>query len=1124
MGGTNVHAVIEEAPAIAASDEPSRTEQLLVLSAKTPTALDDASENLAEFLRQHPDESLPDVAYTLQVGRSELGQRRAVMASNLEDAIAALKGERPNARWTGRATSGEHDVAFLFPGQGAQYVNMGVELYRNEQVFRETVGRCCQLLQDELGADLRETLYPAGGVSEATSARLKQTSWAQPALFVVEYALAAQWRSWGIEPSVCVGHSIGEYVAACVSGVLGLEDALRLVALRGRLMETMPAGVMTSVPLAADEVESRLIEERNLWLSAVNGPSLCVVSGSEDRVAAWEAQLAVEGIECRRLHTSHAFHSGLMDDAVAPFVAAVQEVEINEPQIPYVSNLTGEWITAADVRDPGYWGRHIREAVRFDACLAEVLSSGRRVLLEVGPGRVLGMLARQQTSWGPDRVAVSSLPGAEEDTSDPSFLIGALARLWTAGVCVDWGGVHGGERRRRVELPTYCFQRERYWIDRAPEIPRESQRQEDLADWIYIPSWQHSMLPAPDNDDSASTDEWLVFADDSDFVRSVVASLQEAGRRVRVVRAGREFSRTGESYAINPRSREDYTRLLSEIAVAPSRIVHLWGATVEHDRSDETATRCEALGFFSLLYLAQALDDAIVTSPLRLDVVTVGVHGLREGEDLHPEKATMVGPCRTIGREFPNVSCRQIDLAAHEVVKSDSGLVEALLKELRSETDERMVAFRRGSRLVESFAPTRLGALDHEHPRRLQKNGTYWITGGLGGIGLELAKYLARSMSANLVLTARTGLPDRTEWSGYISEHGEDDPVSVRIRGVQTLEACGAEVLVAKADVVDLEGMRSALSEATRRFGRIDGVVHAAGVAGEGVIVLKKHDQAAAVLAPKVTGTRVLEELFGDAELDWLVLCSSLSAVIEQGGQVDYCAANTYLDAFARDFGARTGTFTVSINWNGWRESGMAVEYARQQGRRDQLRGSSNEEGVEVFRRVLDRATEPQVLISERELSAVLHAPDASSHRGADSAGSENVATSMIGGGHARPDLSTEFVAPCTETERAVVEIWRSLLGLEQVGIHDNFMDLGGHSLLATQLTARLRTELRTELSLKDVFAGPTVAELACRIDQQTEEDSQRRIAELTSRIQNMSPEERRDLLDQASRGEELSE
>jgi hypothetical protein len=267
-----------------------------------------------------------------------------------------------------------------------------------------------------------------------------------------------------------------------------------------------------------------------------------------------------------------------------------------------------------------------------------------------------------------------------------------------------------------------------------------------------------------------------------------------------------------------------------------------------------------------------------------------------------------------------------------------------------------------------------------------------------------------------------------------------------------------------------------------------------------------------------------LEELFGDAELDWLVLCSSLSAVIEQGGQVDYCAANTYLDAFARDFGARTGTFTVSINWNGWRESGMAVEYARQQGRRDQLRGSSNEEGVEVFRRVLDRATEPQVLISERELSAVLHAPDASSHRGADSAGSENVATSMIGGGHARPDLSTEFVAPCTETERAVVEIWQSLLGLEQVGIHDNFMDLGGHSLLATQLTARLRTELRTELSLKDVFAGPTVAELACRIDQQTEEDSQRRIAELTSRIQNMSPEERRDLLEQASRGEELSE
>nr|AHZ46178.1 PKS/NRPS [uncultured bacterium 14-4D] len=1128
MGGTNAHAVVEEAPAVAASDAASRSEQLLVVSAKTSSALERSSENLAEYLRQHPEESLSDVAFTLQMGRSEFEQRRAVMASNAAEAIAALGGELPKARWTGRAVAGEHEVAFLFPGQGAQYVNMGVELYRRERVFRETVDRCCELLEDELGADLRETLYPVEEVSEPTSARLKRTSWAQPALFVVEYALAAQWRSWGIEPSVCVGHSIGEYVAACVSGVLGLEDALRLVALRGRLMEAMPAGVMTAVPLAADEVETRLAAEPQLWLSAVNGPSLCVVSGSEDRVAAWEAQLAAEGIECRRLHTSHAFHSGLMDDAVAPFVAAVRDVEINEPQIPYLSNLTGKWITAADVRDPSYWGRHIRETVRFDECLARVLSKERCVLLEVGPGQVLGTLARQQPLWSSERVAVPSLRSPSEKTSDLSFLLGALGRLWTRGVRVEWEQVHGGERRRRVELPTYPFERETYWIDRAPDVVRGLQRRNDLADWFYIPSWQHSMLPAPRDDDGASPHEWLVFADASEFVRSVVARLKEAGRCVSVVEAGQEFARAGESFVINPRSREDYTRLLSDLAAseqAPSHIVHLWGATVERDRSEETAERCGVLGFFSLLYLAQALDDASITSSVRLDVVTVGVHGLREGEELHPEKATIVGPCRVIGREFPNVSCRHIDLAAHEVVNSASGSLELLLRELQSETDETMVAFRRGFRLVESFAPARLDVLEGEHPHRLRQKGTYWITGGLGGIGLELAKYLARSLGANLVLTARSGLPERTEWSDHVGRHGEDDLVSRRIRGVQALEESGAEVLVAGADVTDFERMRAVVSEATHRFGRIDGVIHSAGVwEGPMECVLKDRDQAAAVLAPKVTGARVLERLFGEAELDFLVLCSSIASVIPEGGRVDYCAANAYLDAFARDFGARTGTFTVSIGWNGWREVGMGVEFARRQGRDVRLQGSSNEEGVELFRRVLDRSTEPHVLISERELSAVLARPEAMSRRGEERARSGTEEASRAIGGHARPNLPTEFVAARTETERFLAELWQSLLGLEQVGIHDDFMELGGHSLLATQLTARVRSELSAELSLKDVFAGPTVAELASRIDQQSADSSQQRITALTDRIQQMSPAERRNLLKEARRTEDLNE
>ncbi len=466
MGGTNAHAVLEEAPAVEASS-PSRPWQLLVLSAKTSTALEAATTNLVEHLKLHPDRHLADVAYTLQVGRRAFNHRRMVVCHDLDDGLTALKTLDRKRVLTAFREPGARPIAFMFPGQGAQYVHMASELYQVEPTFREQLDTCAELLKPHLGLDLRTVLYPGEAEVETASERLKQTFITQPALFVIEYALAKLWMEWGVRPQAMIGHSIGEYVAACLAGVLSLEDALSLVAVRGYLMQEMPAGSMLAVPLAEREVQQLL--SAPLSLAVVNGPSLCVVAGPTEAVEALDHQLAKRGVECRRLHTSHAFHSTMMDPIVGAFTRYVQRTTLNPPQIPYLSNVTGTWITVAESTDPGYWARHLRQTVRFAEGVHELLKDQDRILLEVGPGQTLSTLAKQSGGMQ-GRVVLASLHKPRDQQGDAPFLLNTLGQLWLAGVSIAWPGFYAHERRLRVPLPTYPFERQRYWIERQRQL------------------------------------------------------------------------------------------------------------------------------------------------------------------------------------------------------------------------------------------------------------------------------------------------------------------------------------------------------------------------------------------------------------------------------------------------------------------------------------------------------------------------------------------------------------------------------------------------------------------------------------------------------------------------------
>ncbi len=461
IGGTNAHVVLEEAPPSAPSG-PSRFWQVLPFSARSVAALDAATTALASHLKENPDANLADVAFTLQTGRKAFSHRRMAVCCSVDDAVRALDSRDATRLSSGRVDDARPAVAFLFPGQGAQHTGMGRELYETEPVFRAQVDRCCEFLKPHLKLDLRSLIYPESEGEEADR-RLAQTAMTQPALFVIEYALAKLWMHWGVRPQAMIGHSLGEYVAACLAGVFTLEDALALVVVRARLMQGQPPGVMIAVRMAEQPLRELL--SPGLALAAVNAPQLCVVAGSFEAVADFETRLERHGAASRRLVTSHAFHSELMEPMLPLFLEEMKKVKLQPPRLPWISNVTGRWVTASEATDPAYWVEHARRTVRFSDSLGELARGEINLLLEVGPGQTLGTLARQHPDIASGKTVAGSLGPAGGRDSDLAVMLKSLGRLWLAGVPVDWTGFSKGERRRKLALPAYPFERKRHWIE-----------------------------------------------------------------------------------------------------------------------------------------------------------------------------------------------------------------------------------------------------------------------------------------------------------------------------------------------------------------------------------------------------------------------------------------------------------------------------------------------------------------------------------------------------------------------------------------------------------------------------------------------------------------------------------
>ncbi len=1090
IGGTNSHVILEEAPPLPTSSE-SRPYQLLVFSAKTHSALEKATDNLAEYLQQHPDLNLADVAYTLQIGRQGFEHRRMLVCHNLKDAVEALQTRDPQRVFSQSPNvkeSSAPEIVFMFPGQGSQYVGMGRELYETESVFREEVDLCCELLQPYLGLDLRSLIYPNNSENQT----LEDTALVQPALFVIEYALAKLWISWGISPQALIGHSIGEYVAACLAGVFSLEDALKLVAMRGKLMQTMPGGAMLAVSLSAKDVEEFLNEE--LSLAASNSATLCVVSGTYQAIDNLEAKLTAKEINCRRLHTSHAFHSAMMSPILEPFIEAVKQVKLNPPQLPFISNVTGTWITEKEAINPHYWAKHLRQTVKFAEGLSQLQEKQNRLFLEVGPGHTLSRFTKQHS---PQSSVLFTLRHPKDKQSDVAFLLNTIGKLWLAGVAIDWSEFYASERRYRLPLLTYPFERQRYWIE--PQIQEKTvssltgklQKKPHVSDWFYLPIWKRT-LPLEIDSIDRQRQNWLMFVDASNLGVEIAERLVLGGNDVITLAVGEKFAQINDSaYTINPQNPDDYESLVTNLegkGKIPDRIVHLW-SLIESESTENNFEKSQYLGLYSLLFLTQALGE--YQNSLQITVITNNVYDVTGEESIYPEKATILAACQVIPQEYANIKCRHIDVLVPSDGKFAEQQIESIFAELILSPSESAIAYRGKHRWMQTFEPISSDLSGNNSNTRLREEGIYLITGAFNDVGLILAEYLAQIVRAKLILIEHPDVPERDKWGQ---------------KKLQKIKELSSEVLLIRADVANEGEMKNAIAQACEKFGKINGVIYAAETnadASFSSIQKTTIKECEWHFKPKAYGLLILEKLLRDKSVDFCILQSSIASLI--GGFVAHSAANIFMDAFAHKHDKVNFINWISVNWEGWQfweerqltSTGKTAELAL-----------LPQEGIAAFQQLLSIPQVSQIFISTADLPARIKQQNR--HQTA-----EKVAANSGNRNH----LLTSYIPPNNEIEATIIRVWEELIGIEPIGIHDNFFELGGHSLLAVQTVSRIRELFQVELPLRNLlFDSPTVAQLAEEIAEKQANSKLDEMAQLLKEIENLSPEQIQIELDRESK------
>ncbi|MCP4150196.1 MAG: acyltransferase domain-containing protein, partial [bacterium] len=816
---------------------------LILLSARTTAALEKSAEKLETHFKNKPGIELADAAYTLQVGRKAFQYRKALVCRDTREAIAGLKPPATTKKQPPTSVENKNQIIFMFSGLGPQYVDMGRDLYREEPVFRQIIDDSLEKLKPVTSLEIKKRLYPdlkkPGKLPEHQD--INSFEIAQPMMFILQYALTQLLIKWGIKPAAMIGYSFGEYVAACISGILTLEDALKLIHHRGQLVQKLPTGAMLSLPVTKEQLTPMMNPQLSI---AVDNGTTCIVSGTAEAVEAIRKKLKQEqSLIGLPLESTHAIHSHMMEPVLEELTAQVAQLNPGKIEIPYISNVTGTWITNKEAQDPTYWSKHLRSTVRFADGLKELTKKEKAVFLEIGPAKTLITLATGIIETNNPHKFLNLIRHPNEKANDNRYLLNRIGRLWTYGTQIDWTAFYENDKRNRIPLPTYPFESRRYKIEGDPlrmaagkytEKP-EIIKKAEIAEWFYERTWKRSMIHGVHGKMTERTC-WLLLIDNYGLGARLAEQLQQAGQDVVTVSQGIEFTQKSEiNYTVNPQINEHYFTLLkklTETGKKTTRIIHLWNVTGGKQKEGESDRKwknnVQEAGNYSLINLAQAIGKNNYTHDLRITAITDSMQEVTGGDNKHPEKAAILGPLLVIPQEYPNIFCQGIDIhiqgwGTERENREKKELSRQLMQEFAARLPDRIIAYRNNYRWVQTSNPLRYGEIGEKIPT-LRKEGVYLVTGGLGQIGLELAGYLAEKYSARLVLTGRTALPARDRWEEWLKHHNQQDETAVKIKKIKKMEAAGARVIVKQADVANREQMQKVVDRAERQLGTINGV------------------------------------------------------------------------------------------------------------------------------------------------------------------------------------------------------------------------------------------------------------------------------------------------------------
>ncbi|RQH04064.1 type I polyketide synthase [Okeania hirsuta] len=1180
MGGTNAHIILEEAPVqfksqnskvkseennqfksqnskVRSEEYLERPLHLLTLSAKTEKALADLVSSYQKHLETYPDLAVADVCYTANAGRKHFKHRLAVIASDQNELAQKLLDQKTGKEVVGLCC-GEFDsgsasskLAFLFTGQGSQYVDMGKQLYETQPTFRQALDQCDQILQPYLEVPLLEVIYPKD-VQKSTSNLLDQTAYTQPALFAIEYALFKLWESWGIKPTVVMGHSVGEYVAATVAGVFSLEDGLKLIAMRGQLMQQLPSGGEMVAVMASESVVTEVIADYSsqVTIAAVNGPESMVISGESGAIATVCSKFKAIRVKTKKLQVSHAFHSPLMEPMLAEFATVAQSVIYNRPKIPLVSNVTGQK-AANEVTKAEYWVDHIRQPVRFYQSIKTLHEQGNELFLEIGPKPILlGMgrrcLAGDSGEWlpslRPKKIPLPS-PDLRGKTEDAALLndewqqmLLTLGKLYVIGIKINWSGFDQGYARQKVALPTYPFQRQRYWVEKTenkqkqqhqklenigetpifqlltqgntetltqqleravnfspeqlkllPEIldVLAKQHQEQLTavtvkNWFYEIQWKP--LAQSNSTTNIQLSHWLIFADNTGVAEKLAQKLQQQGHEYSLVYRGENYQKLAAGkYQLNPNTPEEFEQLYQEIQqntpTPLSKLIHLWSldAPESKDLTLETLEETQIWGCGSVVYLLQTLLKKANTPQVWL--VTRGSQSVlskTENNITGLAASPLWGLGRAVSLEHPQLWGGLVDLDPQAPAADE---IEMLWQLLVNEQEEDHLALRGENtyvaRLVNQSPP------EFPQPLSLSSDGSYLITGGLGALGLHTAEWLVSKGAKNIVLTGRNAPSEKIQES------------------IQKLEQTGCQVKVWLGDIAIEEDIAKILEKIQTSMPKLKGIIHAAGVLDDGTIQQMNWERFAKVMSPKVRGTWHLHKLTQNLPLDFFICFSSMVSLIGSPGQGNYAAANAFMDGLA-GYRRSRGLSGLAINWGAWASGGMAARLAVEHQNRIQNSGIGEiapKEGMYSLDLLLgNQSARSQVGVIPVEWSVLAEhwSGITKSSLLQELLKKEKLADNDTLQQKVKVEILAKLETALEEERQEILtehirgEVVQ-VLGLSSSQLPEmnlGFMEMGMDSLIAVELKNRLQNQLGTNLPETIAMEYPTIAKLSSHIEE----------------------------------------